>query len=79
MAHGSISRVLDGAGDRRRRWWIPDGAPIPIGDVGFIRTAAGTGNRIIPGVGRRFIMADGIIIRGPVGFGFLIPSGRQLG
>src|ERR1051326_191464 len=55
------------------------GVLIVTAAIGSILMPAGTGNPIIPGVGRRFIMAGGNCMIGAAGFGRRIRPGDQPG
>lgn len=63
MERGLSSETMDVAGVRRSSFMIRAGSRIVIMGIGFIRTMAGIGLRIIHGVGCRFIMAAGFMIR----------------
>ena len=62
-------------------WWFttPAGSRIAITDIGFIPTAAGTGFRIIRGVGRRSTTDAGFKIHVGAGAGRRTPFGARHG
>src|SRR2546423_611023 len=67
------------AGSRPWCWAIQIGSLTSIMDGGFIRTAAGIGNRITRGVGPLFIMADGFVTRAWAGAGVRMMHGGHHG
>ena len=79
MVLGSRCRITECAGNPPWRWCIGVGVRIVIEGGGLAPTAAGIGSLIIPGVGHRFTMAAGSIIRSEVGAGVPIPFGLRHG
>ena len=66
------------AGGRQSSFTMETGSRIATTDIGFIQIAAGIGFRIIRGVGQRFTMAVGFIIRAMAGAGGRTqPGGRR--
>ena len=57
------------AGGQQSSFTMETGSRIATTDIGFTQIAAGIGFRIIRGVGRRFTMAAGFIIRNMAGAG----------
>ena len=66
------------AGGQRSSFTMETGSRIATTDIGFTQIAAGIGFRIIRGVGQRFTMAVGFMIRAMAGAGGRIqPGGRH--
>src|SRR5439155_6111805 len=76
---GLKSPAMAGAGNRPSQWWTLAGGLIVIEAAGFTPTAAGIGCQIIPGAGRRSIMAAGTTMPTLVGSGRRTPVGVLLG
>ena len=79
MGVGWTCPITRGAGNRRLSVSIQAGGRIVTEGIGSTQIAAGTGTRIIPGAGARFITADGFARRNAAGAGSRARSGGRPG